>query len=195
MAYKDREKALAYWKIYNANRRPVRQKTPREIAIEKGDDRYYTGKPCVNGHLAERKTNDRVCVACINLLAARKRLNNPERIKVTAKKTYEKNKEKILEQKKEYRQANKSKITALNTLRKKRIKERVPSWVDDEEKWLIKEAYILAELRTIKHGFEWHVDHIIPLQGKLVSGLHVPSNLQVIPWVDNLRKKNKYEVA
>jgi len=44
-------------------------------------------------------------------------------------------------------------------------------------------------------GFSWHVDHIIPLQGKTVSGFHTPQNLRVIPGVDNLRKNNRYEVT
>jgi hypothetical protein len=43
-------------------------------------------------------------------------------------------------------------------------------------------------------GFPWHVDHIIPLQGEMVSGLHVPNNIQVIPWIDNVRKANSFEV-
>lgn len=40
-------------------------------------------------------------------------------------------------------------------------------------------------------NYEWHVDHIIPLNGKYVSGLHTWNNLQVIPKILNFRKSNK----
>jgi hypothetical protein len=73
--------------------------------------------------------------------------------------------------------------------------QRTPSWVDSEELWLIKEVYALAALRTKMFGFSWHVDHIVPLQGKLVSGLHTIANLQVIPAIDNIRKQNRFEVS
>ena len=61
--------------------------------------------------------------------------------------------------------------------------------------WSRQEAYELAALRSKMFGFSWHVDHVLPLQGKLVSGLHTPYNLQVIPWVDNVRKANKFEAV
>jgi hypothetical protein len=66
--------------------------------------------------------------------------------------------------------------------------------VDKEHLWLIKQAYELAILRTKKFGFLWHVDHIIPLNGVNVSGLHVIENIQVIPAAENLLKNNKYEI-
>lgn len=71
---------------------------------------------------------------------------------------------------------------------------RTPVWVDSEELWLIKEVYALATLRTKLTNIKWSVDHIIPLQGKLVSGLHTIANLQVIPAVMNSAKNNRFEV-
>lgn len=80
---------------------------------------------------------------------------------------------------------------------KRRIskRNRMPKWITPDEHWLIEQAYVLAQLRTKLFGFSWHVDHIFPLQGKLVSGLHVPENLQVIPGVENVRKSNTYTPA
>lgn len=43
-------------------------------------------------------------------------------------------------------------------------------------------------------GPDFHVDHKIPMQGELVSGLHVLENLQIITKEENLKKSNKYEV-
>lgn len=56
------------------------------------------------------------------------------------------------------------------------------------------EAHDLRKRLDKLTGFSWHVDHIIPLKGKYVSGLHIWSNLAVIPKVDNLRKGNYYPI-
>ena len=69
--------------------------------------------------------------------------------------------------------------------------QRTPAWLDEDDIWMMREAYKLARMRTKMFGFSWHVDHILPLQGKTVSGLHVPTNIQVIPWLDNVKKHNK----
>lgn len=73
--------------------------------------------------------------------------------------------------------------------------QRTPKWLTDDDLWIIEQAYELAVLRTKMFGFGWHVDHIIPLQGKVVSGLHVPENLRVIPSKENLKKHSKYTPA
>ena len=94
-----------------------------------------------------------------------------------------------------YCQKNKHKLNA--NVRKYQVTklQRTPKWLSDTNHWMIEEAYELALLRTKITGFSWHVDHIIPLQGKTVSGLHTPYNLQVIPALENWAKNNKFEVS
>ena len=195
MAYKDHTRALEYWKNYNAKRRVVKPPSARQIAIENGDTHYISDKPCVHGHIAPRRVNDRVCTECDSAYQKRVRLASPEKRSIAGKAYYERTKARHLAQKKEYRQANKGSIAALNAARKEQVSRGTPKWLTEDQVWMVKEAYKLSALRSKMLGFQWHVDHVVPLQGKQVSGLHVPWNLQVIPAVDNIRKKNKFEVG
>jgi len=67
-----------------------------------------------------------------------------------------------------------------------------PPWLSEDQKWMIAEAYDLARIRAEVTGIKWHVDHIVPLQGRNVCGLHVPWNLQVIPASLNCSKRNAF---
>ena len=96
------------------------------------------------------------------------------------------------EAKKKWKQENVGKVRADTIKRRLAKMHRTPAWLSPDDHWMIEQAYEIAALRTTMFGFSWHVDHILPLQGELVSGLHVPTNLQVIPGVDNVRKANKY---
>lgn len=69
---------------------------------------------------------------------------------------------------------------------------RTPGWLTKDDITSMQNMHILAENLTAETGLLHHVDHILPLRGKYVSGLHVPDNLQVIPAADNLRKNNKW---
>ena len=89
---------------------------------------------------------------------------------------------------KKYRDCNKDKRNAQKAERRASKLQQTPSWANLK---LISKFYKLAKELTDKTGIEHHVDHIIPLQGLTVSGLHIESNLQVIPAKDNLRKSNK----
>jgi len=69
-----------------------------------------------------------------------------------------------------------------------------PRWAND---FFIAEIYDLARRRTKSTGVEWHVDHVIPLQGETrdgakVCGLHVETNLNVILGFSNRSKRNRH---
>lgn len=106
-----------------------------------------------------------------------------------------KNRERNNAQKAEYRKNNPHKHAAKEMRRRLAKTNQTPSWLSVDAFWMIEQAYELAALRTKMLGVAFEVDHILPLQGKLVSGLHVPENLQVIPATLNRAKSNSFEVA
>lgn len=68
--------------------------------------------------------------------------------------------------------------------------QRTPAWADLEA---IRRVYEAASELTRTTGVLHHVDHVLPLNGKKVSGLHVAQNLRAIPATDNMKKRNRYE--
>ena len=93
------------------------------------------------------------------------------------------NKELFVERGRRWRKNNPGLVRA-NTAKYRASKlQRTPAWANFNE---IAEFY-----KNCPQGY--HVDHIIPLQGKLVSGLHVLSNLQYLTAEENLRKSNKFQ--
>jgi hypothetical protein len=80
---------------------------------------------------------------------------------------------------------------AAKTARYRTAKHRaMPAWVDRRE---VDAFYALAARVSACTGIEHHVDHIEPLQGETLSGLHVPWNLRILPGVINSAKRNRLE--
>ena len=97
------------------------------------------------------------------------------------------------DQQRAYRLENKDEYAARCAFGRAARSKRVPPWVTDEHLDQIYVYYQRARAVTELTGVPHQVDHIIPLRGKTVSGLHVPWNLQVITADANLRKGNRHE--
>lgn len=119
---------------------------------------------------------------------------NAEKVKIDSKTRYESKKEEIKQYVAEYKKANPAIANANKAKRKAAKKLRTPSWLTEIDFERIKNQYKLASILTKLHGEPWHIDHIIPLQGKLVSGLHAPSNLQVLLGSENCSKQNQFNI-
>jgi len=119
-------------------------------------------------------------------------LTNPEKRQAIHRKNREKDLENHNARNREWNKNNKPVKAALEGKRRSAQIQRTPIW--DPNAHLIIAKYQLAAMFTQASGTPHHVDHIIPLQGRKVSGLHVFSNLRVIPGSDNVKKSNKFPI-
>lgn len=120
------------------------------------------------------------------------RLANKESVTSTILAWREQNSERIAVTYRDWANRNRDKVNAKWMKRQAEKKNRTPDWLTDDELWMIEQAYDIASIRSKCLGIKFHVDHIVPLQGKTVSGLHVPWNLQVIPAKLNQQKSNHF---
>lgn len=190
----------------------------RGLAIVMGLDRYFTGQPCSNGHVAERYLN-RQCVECRSetLTPQQSHVLNRRRAQ---KAYYQSNRDALNKKSRDYNRANAAKKTendrAWRSANQERERARVrayyhadpakgrakasayralklratPRWLTQEHHEQIASIYRCASDLSIETGIPHEVDHVIPLAGKIVCGLHVPWNLRSIPQADNRKKSN-----
>ncbi len=104
------------------------------------------------------------------------------------------NKDKIREQVRAWRDSRPGAAASHTAKRKSAKLQRTPPWLSKEQRAEIEKYYAEAMRLTQILGEQYEVDHIVPLRGKKVSGLHVPWNLQVIKGSENARKHNKFTV-
>lgn len=144
---------------------------------EKPFTEFHKNKTLKDGHNSSCK----VCVSVKQKSLYKKIKDDPKKLNRRKKLTSD------------YQKRNKHRRNAnLAKYRSAKI-NATPVWLSGPQLAQIQRTYKLREIITDATGEEYHVDHIIPLRGENVCGLHVPWNLQVIPAVDNLSKNNRYE--
>ena len=93
--------------------------------------------------------------------------------------------------KKAWKERNKGRVAADVAARKRHIRLATPKWLTKQQKIEIRSFYEEAERLKSTTGVDYEVDHIIPIRGGIVSGLHVPWNLRVITAAENQTKNRK----
>lgn len=165
----------------------------------------YVGDDCESNHGGERYTVNGECVKCASIRNKKWMKDNAvERKQYTDKYKIE-NADKI----DAYVKSDAGKLVQEKIIQNRKAKgayayirmmdnmrklNRLVSWEQELTEFVGKEAHSLAKLRERTIGGKWSVDHVVPVRGKVVSGLHTWNNLQVIPMQQNRSKFNRLEV-
>ena len=154
--------------------------SPEVLAHRMGNRRYYAkNKEKVKAYYAKwRAANMDKWRECIRQYQEA----HPERINEAGRRYRERHPEKNRDRHRQYNAMHPGRKQARCVLRRARKLNATPQWVD-------REAIAAIYAEAASRGK--HVDHIVPLAGKNVCGLHVPWNLQLLDPAENLRKSNK----
>jgi hypothetical protein len=123
--------------------------------------------------------------------ACRYNRDNPEKNRAAGAKWREQNKDVTRAKSQRWAAANGHKIRASVIARRQARRVATPAWAD---RLLMADIYRYARI-VRDAGIDCHVDHVLPLRGRAVSGLHVPDNLTVLLAEHNLRKGNRYDAV
>lgn len=157
---------------------------------------------CKKGHTPEERGIGRNCKTCAVIAEAAYRSTHRKECVIRTQKALAKKPAgyaaqksrdyniKYPEKAKAYRARTKPENLARVQKRNAKKLQAIPKWATDFDDFVFVEAADLARRRFIATGFKWHVDHIVPLQGRTVSGFHIHNNFQVIPASENIKKGN-----
>jgi len=104
----------------------------------------------------------------------------------------ERNREKARKTTREWQIANPSKVNTYFAKHRATKLQATPDWLTNKHHLQIEGFYLLAKEMEKQLNDKYEVDHIVPLKGKTVSGLHVPWNLQILTKKENCSKNNSF---
>ena len=96
---------------------------------------------------------------------------------------------KAAERARTWRKLNPGKLAALSAISRDNRRKAMPVWADTHA---INFIYATKRYMQMETNAEWHVDHVIPVKGKTVCGLHVSNNLRIVTASYNRQKSNKF---
>jgi hypothetical protein len=163
----------------------------RAGARASGLKRYLTGKPCKHGHVVERYVSGQ-CVLCAAVRVKEWTIRSPGRAGINHAAWRKLNPRKVAAFSAAWSRRNPDKKAAIGAVRRGAKLRRIPPWAD---RAAIMAVFEEAKRLTAETGVPHEVDHEIPLQGELVSGLHTHANLCIRTRAENRRKGNKFRVA
>lgn len=167
-------------------------KMPAKISIEEakrqGLKRFFTGGLCRNGHISERLVSNKKCIQCDRANTKNWREAKPASFSRSQKRWKDANLAHNtayrVNRYREWRRSNPGLAAAMDAKKRANKAKAIPPWANMEA---INRIYEQGRAMGL------HVDHIVPLRGKLVCGLHVENNLQLLDRVANIRKGNKFD--
>ena len=163
----------------------------RQEAKTQGLTRYFTGNPCVHGHVDERLVVNKTCLTCSAISSEKAKAKKPQKYHMLRKDWRQSNPTKSAAYTRKYIAKNKGERNLWTANYRSAKDTRQPSWLNAGHLFEMESIYnYCAALRSA--GLDYHVDHIVPLRGDNVSGLHVPWNLQVITGSENMSKGNRF---
>ena len=156
-----------------------------------GRQRKYCSKKCIDVEYNKRRKIGGDLYSCKLQYDREYRQKNKDYIKKQKSEYYYSNHEVRKAKIREWARNNKAHKYSLEVARRTKKIKATPNWLSEEHKEEIRLLYKVREFLSEYDGVEYHVDHIIPLRGNGVSGLHVPWNLQIITAKENIKKSNK----